>query len=191
MQAGIDMKCFLATVFLALGAATANANIIYNVDHTFDVYTLTGTITTNGDTAGNLEQGEIVGWSLTLANSETPLADPIDILNIDIAGAAVSATETALMYDFSYDPLDPPAEPTYISFFNSNVPFTVLCLQTTGCSGSLTGPYEFVIDGSDMISETREGAGIVTFATVVPVPAAVWLFGSGLIGLAGFARRKR
>ena len=27
--------------------------------------------------------------------------------------------------------------------------------------------------------------------TVVPVPAAVWLFGSGLIGLAGIARRKK
>ena len=26
--------------------------------------------------------------------------------------------------------------------------------------------------------------------SVVPVPAAVWLFGSGLIGLIGFARRK-
>jgi hypothetical protein len=26
--------------------------------------------------------------------------------------------------------------------------------------------------------------------TAVPVPAAVWLFGSGLIGLVGFARRK-
>jgi len=25
----------------------------------------------------------------------------------------------------------------------------------------------------------------------VPVPAAVWLFGSGLIGLVGVARRKR
>ncbi|NOQ89498.1 MAG: VPLPA-CTERM sorting domain-containing protein, partial [Gammaproteobacteria bacterium] len=28
-------------------------------------------------------------------------------------------------------------------------------------------------------------------ANVVPVPAAVWLFGSGLIGLIGFARRKK
>jgi hypothetical protein len=27
--------------------------------------------------------------------------------------------------------------------------------------------------------------------TVVPVPAAVWLFGSGLLGLAGIARRKK
>lgn len=30
----------------------------------------------------------------------------------------------------------------------------------------------------------------VLFASVVPVPAAVWLFGSGLIGLVGVARRK-
>jgi hypothetical protein len=26
---------------------------------------------------------------------------------------------------------------------------------------------------------------------VVPVPAAVWLFGSGLLGLVGIARRKK
>ena len=31
----------------------------------------------------------------------------------------------------------------------------------------------------------------VRFGTVVPVPAAVWLFGSGLIGLIGIARRKK
>lgn len=30
-----------------------------------------------------------------------------------------------------------------------------------------------------------------TVPTAVPIPAAVWLFGSGLIGLAGFARRKK
>lgn len=29
------------------------------------------------------------------------------------------------------------------------------------------------------------------FTTVVPVPAAVWLFGSGLLGLIGMARRKK
>ncbi len=30
----------------------------------------------------------------------------------------------------------------------------------------------------------------LTFASAVPVPAAVWLFGSGLLGLIGFARRR-
>jgi hypothetical protein len=28
-------------------------------------------------------------------------------------------------------------------------------------------------------------------SSVVPIPAAVWLFGSGLIGLIGLARRKK
>jgi hypothetical protein len=41
--------------------------------------------------------------------------------------------------------------------------------------------------------ESVSGYGISTQfvgATVVPVPAAVWLFGSGLLGLIGVARRK-
>ena len=44
-------------------------------------------------------------------------------------------------------------------------------------------------------SPTREsdffGHYLVLDTTVVPVPAAVWLFGSGLISLIGFARRKK
>ena len=35
------------------------------------------------------------------------------------------------------------------------------------------------------------GIDLSVITTVVPVPAAVWLFGSGLIGLIGVARRKR
>jgi hypothetical protein len=34
-------------------------------------------------------------------------------------------------------------------------------------------------------------AAATTSITVVPVPAAAWLFGSGLIGLMGLARRKK
>ena len=34
------------------------------------------------------------------------------------------------------------------------------------------------------------GSGFVTAAPAVPIPAAIWLFGSGLIGLIGVARRK-
>lgn len=47
-------------------------------------------------------------------------------------------------------------------------------------TGYGTGPIHFGVDGG------------LTFApaAVVPVPAAVWLFGSGLLGLIGMARRK-
>jgi len=66
--------------------------------------------------------------------------------------------------------------------------------------------FQVLKEGSSLLSITEFGlnpfasAGSVinpqfsstTFeTTVVPVPAAVWLFGSGLIGLIGFARRKK
>jgi len=44
--------------------------------------------------------------------------------------------------------------------------------------------------GTAYIDKSIVGGIGFTFETVVPVPAAVWLFGSGLIGLFGFARRK-
>lgn len=38
---------------------------------------------------------------------------------------------------------------------------------------------------------TEEGYGVfMVYDTVVPIPAAIWLFGSGLIALLGIARRK-
>jgi hypothetical protein len=42
-------------------------------------------------------------------------------------------------------------------------------------------------------STSSSGIGIIQGfeASVVPVPAAAWLFGSGMVGLAGLARRRR
>lgn len=50
---------------------------------------------------------------------------------------------------------------------------------------------DFVIEGSEVSSAWFGGGdGGVPPDVVVPVPAAVWLFGSGLLGLIGIARRK-
>ncbi len=63
--------------------------------------------------------------------------------------------------------------------FNSDLVFT---------SGSLMGGfYGGRIEGAIIGSTLQAKLGEVT---VVPVPAAVWLFGSGLLGLVGVARRK-
>ena len=44
--------------------------------------------------------------------------------------------------------------------------------------------------GVDAATGLNDGLGFELInTTVVPVPAAVWLFGSGLIGLIGLARR--
>jgi hypothetical protein len=56
----------------------------------------------------------------------------------------------------------------------------------------------FGVDGVKRIELNMGGSGAIdniTFTAAemphLPVPAAVWLFGSGLIGLVGFARRKK
>ena len=54
-----------------------------------------------------------------------------------------------------------------------------------GKSGALSGTFDAstAFDGQDVST--------LSAYAVVPVPAAVWLFGSGLIGLVGLARRKK
>ncbi|MDH5766711.1 MAG: VPLPA-CTERM sorting domain-containing protein [Gammaproteobacteria bacterium] len=47
-------------------------------------------------------------------------------------------------------------------------------------------------DSTAVINKTLAGSSIgMSITTVVPVPAAIWLFGSGLIALSGFARRRK
>ncbi|MFV9616891.1 MAG: VPLPA-CTERM sorting domain-containing protein, partial [Gammaproteobacteria bacterium] len=88
--------------------------------------------------------------------------------------------------------------------------FTATSLVTTNTI-TLFNDNQFVLaitDGTDWFEplswfETAVGSNIyeITFSnglvtsidavpTVVPVPAAAWLFGSGLLGLVGVARRK-
>ena len=61
---------------------------------------------------------------------------------------------------------------------------------------SLPSSYTAILIGIDLDSEGNEiGFAVSTVDSVtissVPIPAAVWLFGSGLIGLIGFARCKQ
>jgi len=53
---------------------------------------------------------------------------------------------------------------------------------------SLNGLYNA---GDFVASGERIKPSVATAVTTIPVPAAVWLFGTGLIGLAGVARRRK
>ena len=55
-----------------------------------------------------------------------------------------------------------------------------------GKSGPLSGTWD-----ASVIFEGKDLSHISAYTKVVPVPAAVWLFGSGLLGLVGIARRKK
>ncbi len=49
----------------------------------------------------------------------------------------------------------------------------------------------FYIEDTDSTGTTYLATGYLTSVAVVPIPAAAWLFGFGLIGLIGVARRKK
>ena len=69
----------------------------------------------------------------------------------------------------------------------------VACDPASNLSGQLTKGFD-VIAGNTYFVELELEAIADAFGgtpAVVPVPAAVWLFGSGLLGLVGVARRKK
>ena len=64
----------------------------------------------------------------------------------------------------------------------------------TGTWNPITG--EYFLSWTSQITGTLSGTSIWELSgtatpSAVPIPAAVWLFGSGLVGLLGVARRKR
>jgi len=69
---------------------------------------------------------------------------------------------------------------------------TITCETGSGCSDNssytLDGAFNVSGGGFTNVSYSLHLEGTVSS---VPVPAAAWLFGSGLIGLAGLARRKK
>ena len=212
MQAGRDMKRFLPMIFLALCAATANADVIYDVNRTIgagsgaSAGTVTGFIITDG-TLGTINKDNIdtiiKEWSITLipdlnegqsytfGNDSGGNGDG----KILIGGTAVSATSAGLEYDFSV------AGTNYFLLMSSaiSIPGGITnyfwCLETINCSdgSDLSEQIGHTIAGSDVIDQLDQytDKDKIVFATVVPVPAAVWLFASGLLGLVGVARRKR
>ena len=190
------MKHLQATFFLALSMATANAAAItYHVDRIIQSSTITGVIETNGDTGSDFDIAvDILSWSLALTVNDATTGDLVFTDTIDstsggtmlVGGNAVSADATRLMYDFTIE------AGNFLLFRNSSLNFW--CLETRNCS---TGPdlseqIGHIVSGNDQIFAFEDRTGqVVTFAAVIPVPAAIWLFGSGLLGLLGLARLRR
>jgi hypothetical protein len=58
-------------------------------------------------------------------------------------------------------------------------------------SGGQVGPAWGTFNGNPFYEVWKINLTRLGDATVIPVPAAVWLFGSGLLGLVGIARRKK
>ena len=183
------LKYFIlnSLVLLGLSISAANASIVYSVDRTIGNGSVSGFIKTDG-ALGELATANIIDWELTLTapGLKGGSPDTIDFASRSlqrIVGTATTATATQLLFNFGL--LD---TNNYILFQGTN-PENFWCLETKVCTFS--SPAETIGVTSPVSRVTR--SGLVAFAqvSVVPVPAAVWLFGTALIGLVGFGKRRK
>jgi hypothetical protein len=181
------MRYFLAAVLLTICATSANASIIYNVNRTIDAGSVTGFIETDG-TLGTLGSANITNWILTITAPNIGGGTPsvIDFATSSaslIGGTAVTATSDQILFDFS------PTGAGYMFMAGSDY----WCLDTgiATCTGVGVGEHIGFPDYGGNVAQTTTYSSSTVIATVVPVPAAVWLFGSGLACLIGAARRNK
>ena len=171
-------------VLLGLSISAANASIVYNVDRTVGDGSVRGFIETDG-TIGILNNNNITDWELTL--TVLGLSDTIELgpkSRHSLAGNATAATATQLWFDFDVK------NSTNYLFFEGTNPANFWCLQTKNCVGPPSASETISVSNSR--SEAAR-SGRIAFAQIsaVPVPAAVWLFGTALIGLVGFSKRRK
>lgn len=110
---------------------------------------------------GVVDEAEVLDWTF------------VDLNNFDVAGGEIT------LADFSATLLTDPVED-----------MDQLCFRTIA-SGTCSGYVNvFTMDQVNTYVANNTVGG-VTFDQVVPIPGAVWLFGSGLMGLIGISRHKK
>ena len=181
---------FIAAAFFVSQAATAAT--IYSIDRQVGIGNVTGTFTTDSS-VGVLDTGNFTDWTLALDNGVENFVLTSDNSELVVHNSSgVTATVDSLSFDFSGE-----GGGIFVQFEALGSGKTTWCLGVTGCS--YTGPGDLRSGEKLYIGYPGSGPGAVisdpysgvqVFATTVPVPAAVWLFGSALAGL-GWLRRKQ
>ena len=184
------------SVLLVIVAFNSNAAVVY--EYTGNNYSLLWTTPSNFDT------------SMSITGSFT-----VDSKLIDFNG---DITNQVTSYSFSdgitaYTDADPEGSTQFIVNTDSNgnitnwivdisdvdtlspnlEPGDIVNRIITQTGDDFTQVYQcyFIVSGSCIFSQIDGAFAVPGSWSVVPVPAAVWLFGSGLLGLIGVARRKK
>ncbi len=180
---------FDATAFdgIGIGEGTSNLTLTSTDDwkvSDFYFFQNYGSIYIDGNGSGTLiDNGDGTGeWSL-----ELPMYMLWSDIRIDFDGFSLSSSATYQVETQHGSPIYDPVTDSYIS-------------SISGSSMSYETGDTFLVGQATVDPNHPYFAGITITMGVygndpilepVPVPAAVWLFGSGLICLAAFARRKR
>jgi hypothetical protein len=137
------------------------------------------------------------------ANTDFPFTNLLDLNDGALLGAAMTALEEQVFLDSSSGAFDTSPELTNGCAAPGGCSvFTPLWVNTVAGSAGVFSLFNRDSTSNDVIgagggSRTHDTTGtdlqvyaVWSQTTAVPIPAAVWLFGSGLVGIVGVARRK-
>jgi len=169
----------------------ATGNITFDWDLS-SIYDVTGTDVTLYDNDIAIPGAGVVGtvYEFVIPNFYDPL--PLKKIEISMQGSNHSANGFELPSVLDIIGADSdfinggPALPVLGSFVSN----TISSLLVTEYWEMFPNPDFEIVKLYVPVEFELQSISIATQSTVVPVPAAIWLFGSGLLGLAGVARTK-
>lgn len=171
------ISCLAATAFmLASTAASATVWAPTNNDVDFIQWDLFG-LSTDGGTLAMFDNGDLGGTALVIgtdgghveftASGSDYIAELFDVNNVS-GGSIILSGDSNFELGMDYGQ-------GYIT-------------DTSWAVAS--SPDTYLITFSGGVGNQTMGKTLAVDVQAVPVPAAAWLFGSGLIGLVGVARRR-
>lgn len=181
------LRNLITISILALAPVLAHADsFTYNISDSFANFNVNGTITTDSN-SGSLSTSDITSYDIFVNDGTSSLnltqSNSQDYIN------GLTATAAGLFFNFS-------SKSGNILAFEApslGMGTNYLCYQGRdgGCD-NYSGAHESIDIGQDNpVSEERYGnQEIATATAVTPEPESLVLFGTGIIGLAGIARRK-
>jgi hypothetical protein len=189
----VRMAKAMILVFAVVSCATASfAATIYTLNNTIGAGGVTGTIETNG-TIGTLVATDITDWNIVIDDGTNTfnLLGPSSGNNSQLfmsAGAAISATSTDLLFDFSgftggvlfQNP-----------FIGSSQNWYAFEDQADGIGTGVLGSENLRVGSGTLTSEIRSGVSVIaSVEQPIPEPSAALLFGMGF-EIAGWHLWKR
>ena len=172
-----------------VNAATISVNPAVNNVTVGDVFNLTVSGDFSGE-AATLGGGVILGWDSTQVQLNDSIANVRLAIEADlVANNWILPNAGNLVVTADFVSVD------VLNFFGALPTFDIFSLDLVAVPPPSSGPITITASALSDLTSGWDGRPVTYIgATVttnpVPVPAAAWLFGSGLIGLVGIARRK-
>lgn len=177
---GLLYSCFSSAAILGLDPAVTNIGTSSSFDVDVVISDLGGDIVGGFDVTIGYDPSLLTATNVGFTSN---LGSPLSLIGFDLATPGeVNANETSLLFSFELDALQPgdSVRLATLSFMANNVGTASLLFTSALISDEL---------GVEIPLQAVVGASVEISA--IPIPGALWLMISGLLGLGAMGRKRR